>query len=181
MKISNDMPINVSFAGYAKSKSGKTLTLWEVECLKCNRKRKVKRADHAKSHAEKNCKFCSNKKNHPQGDFRGIRISFFNKYNLNAKARSINWNITIDDAADLVEFQSYECALSGIPLIFNGDFNQITASLDRIDNSKGYEVGNIQWVHKEINMMRGSLSIDRFTELCEFVSSRKLNGNNNFL
>jgi hypothetical protein len=174
MKISNDMPLNVSFAGYSKSKSGKTLTIWEVECLNCNKKRKVKRADHAKSHAGKNCKFCSNKKNHPQGDHRGIRISFFNKYCLSAKSRSLNWSITIDDAADLAEFQLFKCALSGIPLIFNGDFNQITASLDRIDNSKGYEIGNIQWVHKEINMLRGTLSIDRFIELCEFVVSSKV-------
>lgn len=163
------MPRNVHFAGYAQSKSGKTLTLWEVECLQCSRKRKIKRADHAKSHAEKSCKFCSNKQNHPQGDTRGIRTSFFNKYGLGAKSRSLSWDITIDDAADLAEAQSYRCALSGVLLVFNGNFNQITASLDRIDNARGYEVDNIQWVHKDINMMRGTLSIDRFVELCKSV------------
>ena len=54
------------------------------------------------------------------------------------------------------------------------EYKEQTASFDRIDNSKGYEVGNIQWVHKEINMMRGTLSVDRFIELCEFVVSNKV-------
>ena len=52
------------------------------------------------------------------------------------------------------------------------EYKEQTASLDRIDNSKGYEVGNIQWVHKEINMMRGPLPIDRFIELCGFVADK---------
>lgn len=161
----------VTRVGHATSKSGKLVTLWEVKCFNCQRKRTVRRADHAKSHASKPCKFCSNKKNHPQGVHRGIRTSFFHKYKLGAAARTLKWDITIDDAADLIEKQAGKCAVSGVDLVFNGDFHAISASLDRIDNTKGYEVGNVQWVHKEINMMRGSLSIERFRELCHYVVS----------
>lgn len=171
MKVTSNMPENVTFVGYAQSKTGKVLTLWEVECLKCGRKRNVKRADHAKSHAGKICKFCSNKKNHPQGEHRGIRISFIEKFRLQGASRNKQWNLSYDDVADQADRQNRKCALSGTDLIFSGDFNTITASLDRIDNSKGYESGNVQWVHKHINMMRGTLPIETFKKLCKQVTN----------
>lgn len=171
MEITKNMPPNVKFFGYAKSKSGKHITQWEVECLNCGRKRNIKRADHARSHAEKICKFCSNKKNHPQGEHRGIRISFIDKFKIQGKSRGKEWSLSNDDVADQADIQNRKCALSGLDLTFSGDFNQITASLDRIDNNKGYKKGNIQWVHKQINMMRGTLSLERFKELCSVIAS----------
>lgn len=67
-------------------------------------------------------------------------------------------------------FQNYNdiCCMTGLRISL--EYKEQTASLDRIDNSKGYEVGNIQWVHKDINMMRGPLPIDKFVELCKLIS-----------
>ena len=45
-----------------------------------------------------------------------------------------------------------------------------TASLDRIDSSKGYIEGNIQWVHKDINRMKGDSSDNDFIKLCKIIS-----------
>lgn len=97
-------------------------------------------------------------------------MSFINKYRFSAKSRNKEWLLSNDDLANLVDSQKNLCALTGMELKFKGDFDQITASLDRIDNSKGYITGNIQWVHKDVNMMRGSLSINRFKELCKMVA-----------
>ena len=44
------------------------------------------------------------------------------------------------------------------------------ASLDRIDSSKGYVEGNLQWVLSEVNMMKQQYSQDRFIEICKAVS-----------
>jgi hypothetical protein len=173
MKTMSDMPTNVSYSGNDQTKSGKIVSIWEVRCLYCSRTRKIKRADHAKSHAEKLCKFCSSKNNRPQNDHRGMRISFINRYRLSAKSRNKEWSLSNDDLADLVDSQKSLCALTGVNLKFKGDFDQITASLDRIDNSKGYITGNVQWVHKEVNMMRGGLSIERFKEICSLVADRE--------
>ncbi len=53
---------------------------------------------------------------------------------------------------------------------------QQNMSIDRIDSNIGYEEGNIQWVDKRINMMKGSLSNEEFIELCTKVSEyNKLN------
>jgi len=44
-----------------------------------------------------------------------------------------------------------------------------TASLDRIDSSKPYEKGNIQWVHKFIQNAKQTLPQDEFIQLCRDV------------
>lgn len=40
-----------------------------------------------------------------------------------------------------------------------------TASLDRIDSTKGYVEENVQWVHKDVNFMKSNLTEQRFKEL----------------
>ena len=39
-------------------------------------------------------------------------------------------------------------------------------SLDRIDNTKGYDFDNIQFVSTEVNMIRNSLSMKDFLKMC---------------
>jgi hypothetical protein len=49
-----------------------------------------------------------------------------------------------------------------------------TASLDRIDSRKGYEPQNIQWVLKEVNLMKGAMPQGHFITLCNAVVSHRL-------
>jgi len=49
------------------------------------------------------------------------------------------------------------------------DEGRWTASLDRIDNNKGYIKGNVQWVLKDINKMKNIHTQDYFIELCKLV------------
>ena len=46
----------------------------------------------------------------------------------------------------------------------------MTMSLDRIDNNKGYIEENVQWVHKDINMMKRIYSQDYFIYMCKLVA-----------
>mgnify|MGYP003351787189 CR=1 FL=1 len=57
---------------------------------------------------------------------------------------------------DLFIEQQGKCKLSGIEISLPKKWNDknYTASLDRIDSDKGYEKGNVQWVHKHINVMK---------------------------
>jgi hypothetical protein len=166
------LPTNVLSIGKRKTKSGKQEYAFTVPCIKCGSIRVVKRRQHAISMSLKPCKTCSNKNNNPIGLVGTIRASFFNKYAVGASQRDKVWGITIEFCSELLEEQNHLCALSGLPISAEGALNQITASLDRIDNSKGYEIDNVQWVHKEINMMRGALPVDRFIKLCQFVADR---------
>jgi hypothetical protein len=81
--------------------------------------------------------------------------------------------VTIEYAWDLFLKQDKKCALSGISLEISGTGKYNTASIDRIDSSKGYEPDNVQWVHKDINFMKGILSQEYFIDLC-----RKIHMNN---
>lgn len=78
----------------------------------------------------------------------------------------IDFSITLEYIADLFEKQSGKCYLSGIPI----SFRDKTASLDRIDSSKGYEEGNVGWSHKDINMMKRHYTKEYFTFLCRKVT-----------
>ena len=79
----------------------------------------------------------------------------------------------------LYEEQEHVCALSGISLEpdLNLTMQQQNMSIDRINSDIGYEEGNIQWVDKRINMMKGSLSNEEFIELCTKVANYNKNEN----
>ena len=93
----------------------------------------------------------------------------------NAKDREIIIEITKDYAWNLFLNQHKKCALTGLLLVlspFFNDKNGNTASLDRIDSSKGYIEGNVQWVHKDVNLMKLDFSQEYFKKICKLVSEK---------
>lgn len=173
MARARQLPDGVTCIGRNLKKNGGSEYAFIVPCPKCNNQRTVKRRQHAIGMSSKICKKCSNKNNNPIGLIGGVRLSFFRKYEVGAHQRNKEWKITAEDAAKQLNVQNSRCALTGVNLDAGASgchLNQITASLDRIDNSRGYTVDNIQWVHKDVNMMRGSLTIERFQELCRMVA-----------
>ena len=91
----------------------------------------------------------------------------------NAATRSKLLPFTITQRQALTAFRQQKglCALSGLPIVMDSKTSQCTASLDRIDSSKGYTPKNIQWVHKDVNLMKRDFPQDRFIELCRLVAS----------
>lgn len=82
--------------------------------------------------------------------------------------------VTKEDAWDLFLQQNKKCALTGLELIINNNPKLNTASLDRIDSSKGYVAGNIQWVHKHVNIMKNIYEQSYFVNMCKLVASNSL-------
>ena len=92
----------------------------------------------------------------------------------NAKVRNLEFKISIEDVWKQYIKQNRKCALTGMPIEFSCVrpwYNKTTASLDRIDNSKGYIEGNIQWVHKKINVCKWEYSIEEFVDMCKSVTN----------
>jgi hypothetical protein len=83
--------------------------------------------------------------------------------------------IDVEYAWNLFLSQGRKCSLSGIPLVISGTGRENTASLDRIDSSKGYEVGNVQWVHKDVNFMKRTYSQEYFLEMCKRIAENENN------
>jgi hypothetical protein len=91
-----------------------------------------------------------------------------------AKERGLEFAITKEYALALLDRQDFKCALTGLPLEVALSARKhmrggTSASLDRIDSSKGYVVGNVQWLHKDVNRMKWILSESRFIEICRSV------------
>jgi hypothetical protein len=111
------------------------------------------------------------RKNHWTGHGE-ISGKYWSSLKHGAKCRQINFCVSIEEAWKLFEMQGGLCALSGaeIELSRMPDKCPQTASLDRIDNNVGYVSGNIQWLHKDVNSMKHSMSQEKFIELCAKVA-----------
>jgi hypothetical protein len=96
----------------------------------------------------------------------------YSKIKRTAIKRKLEFDITIEELHNLFIKQDRKCALTGLDITTFG--GNITASLDRIDSSKGYILNNIQWTHKDINMMKRNYSEKYFIQLCELVVKKAL-------
>ena len=95
-----------------------------------------------------------------------IDYRMFKNYRSWAFDRGVNFEISIEDMKERYEEQEHKCAITGLPLYFRP---VKVASLDRINNADGYTLDNIQWVHRDINKMRNSYSMDYFVKMCKAV------------
>lgn len=84
----------------------------------------------------------------------------------------VELSITKEYAWNLFNLQNGKCALSGIELTFprNNTDRTYTASLDRINSSEGYKEGNVQWIHKHINIMKNMYEQNYFIDLCKKIA-----------
>lgn len=103
-----------------------------------------------------------------------ISGSFVYIAKANAKIRGIPFKINAKYLNRLWIKQKGICALSGIKIqvayneTTNGRLNK-TASLDRIDSSKGYIKGNVQFVHKTAQRMKMDMSQLEFIKWCQDI------------
>ena len=67
----------------------------------------------------------------------------------------------------LIEKQKYRCALSGVEL------TPETAVLDHIvpiTEGGGDDIDNLQWVHEEVNRMKGTMDNDQFIKTVKRIA-----------
>lgn len=102
----------------------------------------------------------------PQSHYRTIYHS--------AQAKGFEFDVTREYLWELFLAQERRCVFTGWELSFTSSYNDKasrTASLDRIDSSRGYVEGNVQWVHRDVNKLKKNMTDKRFLELCHAVAS----------
>jgi hypothetical protein len=138
------------------------------------------------------CYDCSHKKtgnNHPLfKGYKDIPLKWYNRYTT----RNQQVDMSIEYIYDLWIKQNKKCALSNVYISFENEQSLVrldptnpsygkngkktkhnytcTASLDRIDSSKGYILGNIQLVHRDINRMKSDFEQNYFIEMCKLIT-----------
>lgn len=112
---------------------------------------------------------CNNRKD----EFTEFRYTF-----RNIRRRNKESNIDLEYLKQLWESQNGICPYTGIklklPTYNNYDFYFNCASLDRIDSSKGYIKGNVQFIALPINLMKSTKSdteIKQFLKQISFYTS----------
>jgi predicted DNA-binding protein YlxM (UPF0122 family) len=102
--------------------------------------------------------------------YEDIPGSYITSLKHGARIRDFEFSVSNEDLWNLFLKQNKKCALSGLELVFYTVRSKFqTASLDRIDPSKGYIKENIQWVHKDVNRIKMDLSEDRFLSLVKSI------------
>jgi hypothetical protein len=114
------------------------------------------------------CKACAQWKGYGE-----ISSKYWSQVKYHAKTKNRVHSISIQDAWNRFLIQGRQCALTGQLLNFARQYgkDEQTASLDRINSSQGYILNNIQWIHKDINQLKGNLSEQEFISLCNLVTS----------
>jgi len=142
---------------------------WQCRCT-CG-KLKLINAASLKRGLSKSCGYCE------RVNFTGYETvsgSYVRRLKQSADNRELIFKITAEDIYNLWIEQDKKCALSGIDIFFcsNQDKSIQTASVDRIDNSKGYTKDNIQIIHKRLNRVKSVLNNDEFVFWCHLVAEQ---------
>lgn len=104
--------------------------------------------------------------------YKDITGKYWQQLEKQAKDRDLCFDINIQDVWDLYNRQSRLCNLTGLPIQFSTDVKLKTASVDRIDSSKGYTIDNIQIIHKDLNTMKMDFDQDYFIKICKLVAEQ---------
>ena len=149
--------------------------LWQVVC-DCGNVREVLSIT-LRSGQAKSCGSCQ-----PHYAWKGVgQMSggYYTTLRRGALKRKLDFVVTKEYLWNLYLKQDKKCALTGLDIHFVRDRSSQrssaqTASLDRIDSSKGYIEGNVQWVHKTINIMKWHIEQKHFIEMCQKVAAHSV-------
>jgi len=86
------------------------------------------------------------------------------------KKSGVVFDITVEDVPPMPT----HCPISGLELRrgTNGKPEAYSPSLDRVDNTKGYVPGNIQWLSYKANSWKGNMTLDQIKRLYEYSIQR---------
>lgn len=145
---------------YDHKQIDKHRVIWLCKC-ECGKERNV-RTSRLLSGEIKSCG-CVNISYNFKG-FKDVSGNYFGRLKIEAKRRNIEFSISLEDIWNLYEEQKRKCKLSNVPILFvrylQKNRQKQTASVDRIDSTKGYTIDNIQIVHKRINFIKSSMKED---------------------
>lgn len=149
---------------------------WKCKC-DCGNETLV-RATRIKNNIIKSCGCLNELKRSKSSNWKGcgeVSASYFKSVKKNSEIRKkdIPFEITIEDMSNQFEKQNHKCAYTGLELKFGinarDEKKNRTASLDRINSSKGYTKDNIQWVHKVVNIMKNDINHSEFLEIINLI------------
>lgn len=128
----------------------------------------------------KSCKECVNKERrdryHEKDKFNyhtanGKMTPALANAKYRAKKKGIDFDITRDYIIEVWNSQDGRCAITKekFQLDCTDRYSTNSAHLDRIDSSKGYIKGNIQWIIGWVNIMKNNYTMEEFKDKISMI------------
>jgi len=119
--------------------------------------------------------YLSGKENPKFTGYEEMQGSFLASIKAGAKKRGLSFEVSYEYLWAMFLQQDRKCAYTGIEIFFSRTniehaMGMANASLDRIDSSLGYVEGNLHWIHKRVNVMKGNMDAQEFFDFCEAVT-----------
>lgn len=91
-----------------------------------------------------------------------------------AKQRNIDFNLTFNDLLIIIKMYDNKCVLTNIPIDWKRT-SALIGSFDRIDNSKGYDLYNVQLILWPINRAKNRFTNDDIKNLINKIKISDIN------
>ena len=142
--------------------------IWKVQC-DCGTERWMQGNELTDPNSSFQCMQCAQKERGTReriqnGGAFNFSINRLHKLQRSAKERGYDFTLDIPYLCDLYERQNHICAITGDVIESIDD-----ASLDRIDSSKGYVEGNVQWVTKQAHLSKHVMTMTELIQFCKKV------------
>ncbi len=152
--------------------NGNPVIQWECRC-ECG-DTVIRRSFHLRR-GRCSCHKCKAIEDAKKYGYKDIRTHHWYNIKKQADKRGLDFDITMEYAWQIYESQNGKCALTGMDIGFAKNKKDhatggTTASLDRIDSLNGYVCGNVQWLHKWINVIKWDFSQQEFIGMCKMVA-----------
>jgi hypothetical protein len=166
-KVGDEFPNRKRLTKYVGSHPKFRTSLWMWECMDCGKPGGPSLTNSITRTKRPACCYQS-RSGSEAGRWKGFKELtgvFLGSYEAGARKRGLVWQVTPEQLWDLWITQDGKCAYTGRKLKHGVD-----ASIDRIDNKRGYLPDNVQWVHRDINRMKSDFDADHFIKLCREVA-----------
>lgn len=144
------------------------------KCSGCGADQYYSRQDHLRSAiaGDWKCRSCANYANNFKGKIGPMPVTWLEIKRRGGVSRGYDWDLTPEFLLELYLQQGGLCALTGWDIGWAEKGLTATVSIDRIDSEEGYLQGNVQLLHKDVNMAKQKYSQEYFVEMCKAVADK---------
>jgi hypothetical protein len=96
--------------------------------------------------------------------------SIYSSYKLNAKSRGFDFNIDFDYAVSILKSDCHYCGIEPSNTYMKSYYNATYNGIDRVDNTKGYEMDNIVSCCKMCNIAKNNNTEEYFLQWVKRLS-----------
>ena len=100
--------------------------------------------------------------------------SIYSSYKLNAKSRGFEFNINFDYAVSILKSDCHYCGIEPSNTYMKSYYNATYNGIDRVDNTKGYEMDNIVSCCKMCNIAKNNNTEEYFLQWVKRLSEYQL-------